>query len=427
MTQIPQLIPSKFHKELREKFSFLTHDIDGTERLFFDNSGGSLRLTESIKVKENIDLLPDCPERVHERALELQKIISQTENDILSTMLNAPSGSIITELSASQVMFQIVSTILNGVSGSNVVTSSIEHPSAYDAIEFYCQKLNLEMRIVEPDENGFITPEDVSALVDTNTILVSIIASSNISGNIMDLQNIIKLCKSKKKDVYIISDAVQHLPHGMIDITEIPLDALNFAPYKMMATRGVGFGYVSERVCKLPHHKLIARPDNIWRLGTPTPSIYLSMSVVIQYIQNIGQKLSEKLLTSRESFCQGMKAIANHENALLVHLLEGDSQHKGLRYIKNVEVYLDNAPISHRDLIVAMGIKNWDFETLRERYQSENVTVYERVNTSIYSKRIVESLGLTGAIRVSPLHCHTIDEINKFLNITEKIALGNSE
>ena len=40
----------------------------------------------------------------------------------------------------------------------------------------------------------------------------------------------------------------------------------------------------------------------------------------------------------------------------------------------------------------------------------------------IYSKRIIEALGLTGAIRVSPLHCHGTDDIDKFLTITKELA-----
>jgi selenocysteine lyase/cysteine desulfurase len=40
----------------------------------------------------------------------------------------------------------------------------------------------------------------------------------------------------------------------------------------------------------------------------------------------------------------------------------------------------------------------------------------------LYSKRIVESLGLNGAIRVSPLHCHDAGDIDEFLKITAQLA-----
>ncbi|MDX3229206.1 hypothetical protein [Streptomyces sp. ME19-01-6] len=41
--------------------------------------------------------------------------------------------------------------------------------------------------------------------------------------------------------------------------------------------------------------------------------------------------------------------------------------------------------------------------------------VYERVASSPYSERILRSLGLDGVVQVSPLHCHTLDEVEQFL------------
>ena len=55
-------------------------------------------------------------------------------------------------------------------------------------------------------------------------------------------------------------------------------------------------------------------------------------------------------------------------------------------------------------------------------YQKRGVTVYERISSSIYSKRILDALGIDGAIRVSPLHCHSADDIDEFLKITSNMA-----
>jgi cysteine desulfurase/selenocysteine lyase len=48
--------------------------------------------------------------------------------------------------------------------------------------------------------------------------------------------------------------------------------------------------------------------------------------------------------------------------------------------------------------------------------------VYERVATSLYSKRMLESFGLAGTVRVSPLHCNSVADMEKFLRITQEIA-----
>jgi cysteine desulfurase/selenocysteine lyase len=55
-------------------------------------------------------------------------------------------------------------------------------------------------------------------------------------------------------------------------------------------------------------------------------------------------------------------------------------------------------------------------------YGKRGVTVYERVATSIYSKRMLESFGLEGTVRVSPLHCHSMADMEKFLRVTQEIA-----
>ena len=240
-----EFLPLDLWKQVRNKFAFVDADPQLGKRLFFDNSGGSLRLLAAIDAKMELDLIPDCPERYHERADLLNAVIQKGTNDILRVILGAKDGALMTEMTASQTIFQGISTILENVEGTNAVTSNVEHPSAYDALKFYCQKNNREFRVAEANPlTGFVEPETVADLVDENTIVVSIMASSNISGNIMDLENIVKLVRAKNPDVYIISDAVQHVPHGLMDVDKLKLDFVNFAPYKFMASRGIGVAYV---------------------------------------------------------------------------------------------------------------------------------------------------------------------------------------
>jgi selenocysteine lyase/cysteine desulfurase len=79
--------------------------------------------------------------------------------------------------------------------------------------------------------------------------------------------------------------------------------------------------------------------------------------------------------------------------------------------------------LTKRDLILAMGIANLEHAQAVREYEKRGVIVYERVSTSLYSKRMLESFGLEGAIRVSPLHCNSTEDIDRFLHITRQIAL----
>ncbi len=417
------LFDDDFQKELKENFCYADADPIYGKRLFFENSGGSLRLKKCVEAKAEHEKFPDCPERIHERSLYLRGLVEKGTKEILEIMFGAKRGALITELTASQTMFHMVGLIMENIPGTNAVVSSIEHPSAFDAVEFYCKKTGKEMRAVPANKKtGGIDVEDVLKLVDKDTCLLSIMSASNISGNIMDIEEIVKKAREIKPDLYIISDAVQHAPHCAMDVEKLQIDGMNFAPYKFFGVRGCGFAYVSDRVAALPHHKLIAKEQKVFELGTSAPGNFAAAIEIINYVCDIGKHFIEDT-DRRTLYNEGMRRIHLHERALLHRMLEGTDKIPGLRHIPGVTVCVDTEDITNRDLIAAIAIDNIDMTACVAEYQKRGVTVYERVDTSIYSKRILEALGLKGAIRVSPLHCHGTDDIDKFLLITREIAI----
>lgn len=416
------LFDAAFQKALKEKFYYVDADPSHGNRLFFDNSGGSLRLKRAVEAKSELEMFPDCPERIHARSKYLKGIVEEGTKEILEIVFGAKSGALITELTASQTMFHMVGLIMENIPGTNAVVSSIEHPSAYDAVEYYCNKTGKELRVIPANSaTGGIDPEEVAKLVDENTCLLSVMSASNISGTVIDIASIVKKARSIKPDLYIISDAVQHAPHCAINVEDLQIDGMNFAPYKFFGVRGCGFAYVSDRVAALPHHKLLAKEQAVFELGTSAPGNFAAMMEVIRYVCDIGAHFidsdDKKML-----YAEGIRRIHLQERALLYRMLEGTKEIPGLRHINGVSVYTDAEELSHRDLIAAIGIENMDMTECVAEYGRRGVTVYERINTSIYSKRIVEALGLSGAIRVSPLHCHGTDDIDLFLTITAQIA-----
>lgn len=417
------LFSDEFQKSLKEQFCYGDSDPDYGDRLFFENSGGSLRLKAAVEAKCSLEQFPDCPERVRGKGFDLSKYVSNGTQEILEIVFGAKSGALLTELTASQTMFHAVGTIMEHVTwGTNAVTSSLEHPSAHDAVEYYCGKTNREFRVVPANKTtGGIDVDEVLKYVDKDTCLLSIMAASNISGNIMDIKEIARRARQINPEIYIVSDAVQHAPHAVIDVEDWDVDVANFAPYKFFGVRGCGFAYVSDRVAKMPHRKLTKKDADVWALGTPTPGNFAAMMAVIQYVCDIGSHFSDAT-DKRALYIEGMNRIHLQERALLHRMLEGTKEIPGLRHIPNVEVYVDMEDLTYKDLIIAMGIKGIEYSQCVQKYLEHGVTVFERVRSSMYSKRIVEALGLEGAIRVSPLHCHGVEDIDKFLNITRTIA-----
>ena len=144
-------------------------------------------------------------------------------------------------------------------------------------------------------------------------------------------------------------------------------------------------------------------------------------SEIINYVCELGQHETNDA-AQRNQFVNGMQMIALHERALLARLLNGTADTTGLRDMQNLDIYLDYKDLTKRDLILAINFKHIEPAAAVKEYDRHGVTVFERVNSSLYSKRMLESFDLQGAIRVSPLHCHSARDIDEFLVITAKMA-----
>lgn len=413
-------------REIREKFAFVDIDpLTQKKRLFLDNAGGSFRLKRSVEKFSQFDLIPDHPQRDHETAKYLAEIERKGIEDA-RIIFNSKKGSIATYLTASQAIFDITGVIAENIEGSNIVTTELEHPSAFDSAKYYANKLGKQLRVAKTNRvTGGVDVEDIIKLIDDDTCLLSVIYASNISGAILDIETIVKEARKIKPDLYIVVDSVQHAPHGVIDVEKTPVDAMNFAPYKFFGVRGSGIAYISERAANLPHHRLFGKAEDDWQLGSPVVAHFAAISEIVDYVCWIGSQFSKEQ-DRRSLYVEGMNRIALHERALLEVLLNGTNNVKGLRDMPEVTVHLDYHDLSKRDFIVAMSLNGLDPKETVRLYEKENVTVYERVASSILSKRMLESFGLTGAVRVSPLHCNTVQEIEEFLEVTQKIIDRNN-
>lgn len=414
-----------FSKELmvqiREKFSLMEKDDYMGKRLFFENAGGSLRLKEATVQNSRYDIYPDCSERLHPTAKELKKVhMKGLEN--IRTFLNANDGLIYTSLTASQAMYEMTWAVIENIPGTNVVNTCLDHPSQFDSAIYYARKNGKIVRTANANPNtGSIDIEDIISLIDQDTCLLSIIYASNITGGVLDMANIAKEARKIKSDLYIIVDAVQHAPHGPIDVNELQVDGLNIAPYKCFGNRGVAFSYFSERLAQLQGARKLSGGQDMWNLGSPTPQIYAGFSAVYDYIKWIGSHFT-KSNVDRDKIVAGMNAINEHEKALMYRLFNGSENSPGLCEIQGVNVLFNTEDLSMRDLIIPITFDNIDCTNAVKLYAERGIIVYDRVSSSPYSKRMLDAFGLDGIVRVSPLHCHTLEEMDHFLDVTQEIC-----
>lgn len=414
-----KLLSAEDMAKARSSFYLLDKNPDGSKRIFFENAGGSLRLKAAADRFHELDIIPDCDGRKHPLAVELKNLVHKAEDDI-RMLFNVQGGSIATGLTASQIMFSMVEAVVENVPGTNVVTTVLEHPSSYDSAETFAARTGKELRVAPSNMlTGGCEVDDICALVDENTCLLNVMYASNISGAIMNIPAIVKKARSIKPDLYITVDAVQHTPHAVMDLAGLDIDGINFAPYKFFGVRGFGAAWLSDRLSVLPHARLSQKPENFWGLGSDAPAQYAMITTILDYVCSFADN---KEGTRREQFVEGMTKLELHERALLHHMLEGTANIPGLRHIKGVTVYNDNPDLTRRDLILAIGFDNLTPTEATAEYVKRGVVVFDRVDTSLYSVRMLHSFGLKGIVRVSPLHCHNLEDVETFLKVTQELT-----
>jgi selenocysteine lyase/cysteine desulfurase len=417
-----QFFSDELQKQVRDRFCYIDADPEAGPRVFFENAGGSLRLKDVNEAYAAANAFPDCDSRKHKRAKSLRE---QTVKGFADAriMFNAPKyGQIIWETSSSKVMFTMVRAVLENAHGSNVVTTQIEHPSSYDSTKYYAERRGMDFRVAQPNQaDGGVDVKSIIDLIDRETTLLNVIYASNHTGSVLDIEEIVRQARNKNPHIYILSDAVQHMPHGIVDLEKTPVDGINFAAYKIFGCRGLGIGYISDRVARLDHARIRGNLGDPWEIGGAIPAMNATITAIVDYVCWIGSHYTQET-DRRRLYETGMFRIEMQERALMHYTLEGSDQYPGLRHIPNVTVYFDRENFENRDFIMPVAFSNIDLSVAVEEYQKRGVIVYDRQGSNYYSERSLHPFGLEAIIRVSPLHCHNKSDADKFLKATAEIA-----
>ena len=121
--------------------------------------------------------------------------------------------------------------------GGHVVTSPLEHKAVLDSAE-WLKSQGFEIDYVEPDNEGAITPENLSRALRPDTIAVSLMLVNNETGTVTDIAALGPVVRRRNALFHV--DAVQGAARLLLDDIAAEADLISISAHKIYGPKGIG-------------------------------------------------------------------------------------------------------------------------------------------------------------------------------------------
>ena len=122
--------------------------------------------------------------------------------------------------------------------GDEVVITVMEHHSNLIPWQQACRAAGAKLAYLYPDEQGFISDEEIAAKIGPSTRIVAVGEVSNVMGVRNPVEKIAEAAHAN--GAYVVVDAAQSVPHMAVDVRALGADFLAFSGHKALGPLGIG-------------------------------------------------------------------------------------------------------------------------------------------------------------------------------------------
>lgn len=213
--------------------------------------------------------------------------------------------------------------------GDEILITAMEHHSNIVPWQLLCDETGAKLVVVPISDAGEITLDDVESRINERTRIVSVMHVSNALGTVNPVKDIVRLAHAK--DVAVLVDGAQSVPHMPVDVQDIGADFYVFSAHKLYGPSGVGVLYGRYDLLKaMPpwqgggdmirsvsfERTEFAEPPARFEAGTPNIAGVIGLGAAVDYFRALDPA-----------------AVAAHEADLLAYATEQLSAIPGLRII----------------------------------------------------------------------------------------------
>lgn len=217
--------------------------------IYLDNAATTKPIQESIdRMVYVLEKVFGNPSSLHQKGIDAEKIIKAAA-EFFAGKLACNKEEIIFTSGGTESNNLAILGVANAYKryGNKIITTNIEHSSVKETMKFL-SKNGFEIYTLKVDNRGYVDLDELTAAIDENTILVSIMHVNNEIGTVQDITAIGSLIKRLNKNTFFHVDAVQGFAKYPISVKQAKIDLLSVSAHKFYAPKGVGFLYKGANV-----------------------------------------------------------------------------------------------------------------------------------------------------------------------------------
>jgi cysteine desulfurase family protein (TIGR01976 family) len=405
---------------IRSQFPALSQEIDGKPVIFFDGPGGTQVPNATIAAISNYLIQSNANAHGAFATSARTDSLIASARVAIADFLGCDPDEVVFGANMTTLTFALSRAIGRELqSGDEIVVTRLDHEanvSPWQAL----QERGVVIRFVDVNvDDCTLDMDDLARQINERTRLVAIAYASNAVGTINDVAVAVKLARAVGALVFV--DAVHYAPHGSLDVRSLDCDFLACSAYKFFAPHvGILYGK-REHLTRLQPYKVRPASEEIpsrWETGTQNYEGIAGLLATINYLSELGHRISPAVKNRRSALVTAMEAIAQYEKILSKELVTGLLQIPGLKLygIANPERFAWRTPT------VAIRLAGHTPHEVAKALGDRNIFTW---NGNFYARHLTERLGIEssgGLVRIGLVHYNSVEEIRRLLKALEEIA-----
>ena len=314
--------------EIRREFPVLDQEVDGQPLSYLDNAASS-QMPEPV-LQRLVQYRRSEHANVHRGVHTLSKRATdayETARQRVADFIGAPKRRQMLFVRGATEGINLVANAWGKQQlseGDRVILTELEHHSNIVPWQMLRDEIGIEIDVVPITDEGELKLDEFESLLSEETGLVAVNHVSNTLGTINPIKEIVEMAHGRQ--VPVLVDGCQALPHMPVDVDEIGADFYAFSGHKMVGPTGIGAVYVNDRWLDdmQPYQgggemirsvsfeeTTYATPPQRFEAGTPAIAQAIGLGAAAKYLESIGmERIFERELSLLEEATERLSGLS---------------------------------------------------------------------------------------------------------------------